>query len=278
MVPDRAALAAIELSVLLEALRLRHGRDLRGRARAAMERRAEAFAASVGARSVADLVAPALHDEDLAARLVDALAPRPAELFRAPAFFRVLRERLAPTLTTWPSVKAWVVACGTGEEAYSTAIVLAEVGLAARTTLYATDASARALAVAREGIYPVERLRQGTEGYREGGGTRPFADYFRTGHGAAILAPELRGAVTWIDHDLAGDGAPGEMQLVVCRDVLIDLGRALADRVVAVLVDGLAHGGFLCLGERDELGVDPASLGLVVVDARASVYKRAGRR
>lgn len=278
MVPDRAALAAIELDVLLEALRLRHGRDLRGHARAAMLRRAEAFAASVGVRSVADLVAPALHDDDLAARLIDDLAPRPSELFRAPTFFRVLRDRLAPTLLTWPSVKAWVVACGTGEEAYSTAIVLAEVGLGARTTLYATDASARALAVAREGIYPVERVRQATAGYRDSGGTRPFAEYFRVGHGAAIVAPDIRGAVTWIDHDLAGDGAPGEMQLVVCRDVLIDLGRMLAERVVAVLVDGLAHGGFLCLGERDEIGVDPGSLGLVVVDAKAAVYKRVGRR
>ncbi len=273
----REALASIEISLLLEAICRRYGRDFRSFAQASLERRVIELVESAGAASIADLIPRVLRDEVFASAAIEALGARPSEMFRDPAFHSALRERVIPALKTWPRVKAWVAGCGAGEEAYATSIVLAEAGLGARSTIYATDASEVALAKAREGIYPTDRLRAFTQAYLEAGGAHPFSDYYRVSYGAAIVAPEIRTPISFMQHDLTADGALGEMHLVVCRDLLVYFDRALHARAVAIFADSLVRGGFLCLGVKEDLGCEPAALGLAVVDDRAGIFKRVAR-
>ena len=91
--------------------------------------------------------------------VIDDLTVNVSEMFRDPAFFRAVRERLVPLLRTYPRLNIWNSGCATGEEAYSTAILLTEAGLYDRCQIYATDVNARVLERAKEGIYPAARRR-----------------------------------------------------------------------------------------------------------------------
>jgi chemotaxis protein methyltransferase CheR len=55
------------------------------------------------------------------------------------------------------------------------------------------------------------------------------------------------------DHNLVTDGVFGEMNMIVCRNVLIYFNRDLQNRVIGLLYDSLLPGGILCLGTKETL-------------------------
>ncbi|MEI8256120.1 MAG: protein-glutamate O-methyltransferase CheR [Deltaproteobacteria bacterium] len=271
---DQSAVEQLELQLLLEALFQRHGCDFRSYAQATIERAVRGFLPSCGLTEISGLIPMVLHDEALCSRLLEALTVTDTEMFRDPFVYRALREHVMPVLKTWPHVKIWHAGCSTGEEVYSTAIVLAEERLYGRTTIYATDFDDSALARAREGIYESDKMRDFTIAYQEAGGTGSLSDYYRALYGAAVIAPELKTNVTFAEHNLTTDGALGEMHLIVCRNVLIYFDQGLQNRVLAVFAESLIHGGFLCIGAKEDMRSSPAAAAFEEVDRKARIYKR----
>ena len=119
----------IELKLLLDAIYLRYHYDFRSYAVASLRRRMTAALARFGCETVSQLQERLLHDPTTFPQLLDYLTVQVSEMFRDPAYFLALRERVVPLLRTYPSLKVWVAGCSTGEEAYSLAILLREEGL-----------------------------------------------------------------------------------------------------------------------------------------------------
>lgn len=265
---------AIEVDLLIEAIYRRYGYDFRSYARASLERRIRDFQASAGCASVSEMIPRVLHDAAFSARLVHHFSIPVTELFRDPWVYRAVREQIVPVLRTWPHVKVWLAGCATGEEVYSLAIVLRETGLCQRTTLYATDFNEEALARAREGIYPIERLPDASRNYQRAGGAGSLADYYHAAYDSAVMDGALRQRIVFASHNLVSDSAFGEMHLVFCRNVLIYFNPDLQERVLQLFSDSLVNGGFLCLGTKETLPFTPADAAFEAVDRKARIYKK----
>jgi chemotaxis protein methyltransferase CheR len=248
-----ATAEALEVSLVLEAIHLRYGYDFRSYAPDSMGRRLLAAAAKVGARHLGELQHRLLHDADTFATILDLLTVRVTEMFRDPPFFRALREHVLPVLRTYPQLKIWHAGCASGEEVYATAILLSEAGLYERTQIYATDMSSVAVEQTREGVYLESMLVQFAKSYREAGGERDFEGYFSRAYGRVSVRPALKKNVHVFQHDLSSDCSLGEMQVILCRNVLIYFGAELRQRVYALFTDALTRGGFLCLGASEAL-------------------------
>jgi chemotaxis protein methyltransferase CheR len=192
------------------------------------------------------------HQEVLDALLLD-FSINVTEMFRDPAFYLTIRKEIVPVLRTYPFLKIWHAGCATGEEVYSLAILLKEEGLYNRVQLYATDFNEFVLAKAAEGIYSVELIKDYTANYQQAGGLRSFSDYYSALYESVIMHQSLKDKVVFADHNLVTDGVFGEMNMIICRNVLIYFNRELQDRVVKLFVDSLCPGGFLCLGSKESL-------------------------
>src|SRR5690606_30744032 len=103
-----AATEKIELDLLLEAIHRRYHYDFRAYSRASLRRRAEAARERLGCDSLSALQARILHEPGLLPVLIDCMTVQVSEMFRDPAYFRALRERIVPHLRTFPSLKVWV--------------------------------------------------------------------------------------------------------------------------------------------------------------------------
>lgn len=271
---NRAETERIEIELLLEAIFQRYGYDFRSYSRASIERRTRQFLTTSGCASVSEMIPRVLHDEQFFSRLAQSFSISVTEMFRDPFFYAALREKVVPLLKTWPHVKIWHAGCATGEEVYSLAIVLEEAGLLERATIYATDFNDAALSKAREGNYELSKLRQATENYQQSGGTESFSDYYHARYDAATMDGALRQRITFSNHNLASDSAFGDMHLVFCRNVLIYFNRELQNRALGLLTESLVHGGFLCLGSKEDLQFTQVSDDYAKVDERARIYKR----
>jgi len=243
----------IEIKLLLEAIHLKYGYDFRDYSKAHLKRRILTRLSRSNFGSVSEMQYKILNDHEFFHTLLVDLSLNVTEMFRDPYFFLGLRQTVAPLLKTYPFVKIWHAGCATGEEVYSMAILLKEEGLLDRCTMYATDFNQIALEKATEAIYPIKKLKDYTDNYNKTDGKASFSDYFTVKYDAAILDKNLKKNIVFSDHNLVTDGVFGEMNMIVCRNVLIYFNRELQNRILKLFYDSLVPGGILCLGTKESL-------------------------
>jgi len=242
-----------ELKLLLDAIFHKYHYDFRSYAGASLKRRAHVALKRFGFDSISQLQDRVLRDPKLFTDLLGYLTVQVSDMFRDPAYFKALREKVVPYLSTYPSIKVWVAGCATGEEAYSIAIMLAEEGLLDRTLIYATDINPECLRSAEDGVYDVDRFARFSANYLEAGGRASLSDYYSAGYSSAVLDRALKKAILFSDHSLATDSVFAEVELISCRNVLIYFERELQDRAIGVLRGSLCRRGFLGLGAKETL-------------------------
>lgn len=189
-------------------------------------------------------------DPDERTRLVDALLVSATAFFRHVELFHVLRDHVLPAMARAApqGLRVWVAGVATGEEAWSIAMLLAELEAQGgpRWEVIGSDLSPSPLAIARVGRYPRAAAAGIPADLR--------AEYTeRSGDDIAIV-DGLRAGVRFAQHDLLGPSlAPPEavlarFDLVMCCNVLIYLERRLQLRVLDRLLSVLAPDGTLALG------------------------------
>lgn len=242
-----------EISKLIGAIRARYGYDFSGYSATSLQRRILYFAGRLGISNLAEIATRVERDPEFFRDFLSEVTVNVTEMFRDPSVYAAIRSELVPVLRTYPSIRIWHAGCATGEEAYSMAILLEEEGLYDRSLIYATDISPRALARAKEAVYPAEQIRKATLQYQQTGGREPFSKYYAACGGAVQMVPSLKRNIVFGQHNLATDEVFSEMHLVLCRNVLIYFDRPLQSRVLDLLKRSLVRRGYLCLGTKESL-------------------------
>ncbi|MEA2704547.1 MAG: chemotaxis protein methyltransferase CheR [Actinomycetota bacterium] len=273
LLPD-AEREEIEIDVLLEAVYRRYGFDFREYARASLRRRLRRRADLEGLRSLSGLLELLLHDPDCMERLLLDLSINVTAMFRDPEFYRAFRTKVVPLLRTYPFFRIWNAGCSTGEETWSLAILLAEEGLLDRARIYATDINESVLAKAREGVFPLEKMREYTENYQAAGGTRSFSEYYVAAYDGARFTPSLAHNVVFALHNLAADRSFNEFHVVVCRNVMIYFDTPLQQRVHELFYDSLVRLGVLGLGPKESVSFTPHDGDYQVLDRDLRLYRK----
>jgi len=248
-----AELERIEIELLLEGVFRHYGFDFRSYAYASIRRRLWKRTEAEGLSSISELQALVLHDAPAMERLLLDLSVSVTAMFRDPGFYQVFREDVVPLLRTYPFIRIWHAGCSTGEEVYSTAIVLEEEGLLERTRIYATDINAAVLQQARAGIFPLNRMQEYTENYIRAGGKRSFSEYYTAKYDGALFSPSLTRNTVFSQHNLVTDRSFAEFTIIFCRNVLIYFDRDLQNRVHTLFYDSLVMLGILALGSKESL-------------------------
>ena len=264
----------LELRLLLEAIYLKYGYDFRNYARASIKRRVRKRLQESGLSSICAMQHAVLYDREFFEKLLLDLSINVTEMFRDPTFFLALRETVLPALADAPFIKTWHAGCATGEEVYSVAILLTEMGLYDKAQIYATDVNEVVLGQAREGIFPVERVREYTRNYQNSGGVGSFADYYTARYDSVIMDQSLRRNIVFADHNLATDGVFAEVNVVFCRNVLIYFNRELQDRAFRLFSDSLCDGGFLCIGSKESPRYSGCADDFDPVVAEEKIYRK----
>ena len=233
----------IELELLLQAVFLQYGYDFRDYSRAHVKRRVKHRMVQEGLKSISELQNNILHDRNTFERLVHSLSINVTEMFRNPDFYKSVREKVIPILRTYPYLKIWHAGCATGEEVYSFAIMLKEEGLLKRTQIYATDFNADVIQQAQKGIFPIRNIKEYTANYQKAGGKESFSDYYHANDELVIFDKNLKKNIVFAEHNLVTDGVFAEVNMIICRNVLIYFNRNLQNEVLKLLHKSLIAGG-----------------------------------
>ncbi|MCX8086836.1 MAG: EAL domain-containing protein [Rhodocyclaceae bacterium] len=167
-------------------------------------------------------------------------------------------------------IRVWVAGCASGEEAYSIAILFADV-LGERlpqyrVQIFATDIDDDALNVARRGVYPAAAMSEVPPEQLE--------RHFRPLNHAYEAGKHLRDMIVFARHNLVSDPPFLRLDLVSCRNVLIYFDAPLQAKVLQTFHFGLAKDGYLFLGRSES--VAQAEQLFAPVDRRERLFKKAG--
>nr|WP_299689111.1 protein-glutamate O-methyltransferase CheR [Hydrocarboniphaga sp.] len=264
----------IEMQLLIDAIYLKYHYDFRGYAEASLRRRLRTAMLRFSCKTLSQLQDKVLHEPGAFPALMDFLTVQVSDMFRDPAYFRALREKVVPMLRTYPSLKIWIAGCSTGEEAYSLAILLREEGLLERALIYATDINGHALQKAEAGIYGLERIAGFTESHRRSGAPASLSDYYTAAYGGAVFDKSLRRNIVFSDHSLATDSVFAEVQLVSCRNVLIYFNRELQDRALGLFREALCRKGFLGIGSKESLRYSTHADAFLELDREERLFQK----
>jgi len=271
---EEANIENIELELLLQDVFLQDGYDFRNYTRAHVKRRVNDRLVQEGLKSISELQNLILHHPRAFDRLVQDLSINVTEMFRNPDFYKSVREKVIPILKTYPFLKIWHAGCATGEEVFSFAIMLKEEGLLERTQIYATDFNPYVIEKARKGIFPIRYIKEYTANYQKAGGKESFSDYYHANDEWVIFDKSLSKNMVFAEHNLVTDGVFAEMNMIVCRNVLIYFNRELQNKVLGLLHSNLVTGGYLALGTKESLMFSDNQKKYKVVDARQKIFKK----
>lgn len=204
--------------------------------------------------SVDDYVSILTSDPDELDVLYRDLLIGVTEFFRDAETFEYLSSTILPTLVASKNLdelRVWSACCATGEEAYSLAIVCAEVadnfGYNGKITIFATDIHKRSLETASIGIYGADRLSNVSPERLSKFFRREMDDSWRVNQ-------DIRKMVVFAPHNIITDPPFTKTDLVCCRNTLIYLKPEVQERVINTFHYALKVSGVLFLGKSEGLG------------------------
>jgi chemotaxis protein methyltransferase CheR len=256
---NQSDIEVLEIQLLLEAVFASYGFDFRDYAYPSIARRVENIVHAEGLQTISELQGRLLRDPASMERFLLAVTVNVTSMFRDPGFYLALRNAVVPLLRERPFIRIWHVGCSTGEEAYSTAILLYEEGLYSRCRIYATDMNENVLASAKAGIFPLGALQEFTRNYLDAGGQREFSEYYTARYGRVIFRHTLAENIVFAQHNLVTDHSFNEFDLVLCRNVLIYFNNALIERVHRLLYASLAPAGIWGWATKSRSGSLPTA-------------------
>lgn len=196
------------------------------------------------------------------------------KFFRDKEAYEVLAEKILPDLIAGKqdneTLKIWVCACSTGQEAYSVAVLVnecvAKSGKMLNIKIFATDIDEKSIEIASRNQYPESIIKEIPK--------ELFRKYFiREGQHYGVI-PEIRKQVVFAKHDVIKSPPFIKNDMVTCRNMLIYVNSILQEKILSTFHFSLNKGGYLFLGSSET--ASGLKEGLREISGKWKIYQKAG--
>jgi chemotaxis protein methyltransferase CheR len=190
-------------------------------------------------------------DPDERQLMVDLLTTNETYFFREDKHFDFLRRTVLPAHPPGRPFDVWCAASSTGEEIYTTAMVLADhFGVDGPWSVFGSDISLSVLHTAESGHYPMEKTRGLPPEYLH----KYCLKGVRSQEGTFLIDRRLRSHTRFAQINLnANLPEIGSFDVIFLRNVMIYFDQPTKQKVVAHLARKLRHGGHFVIGHSETL-------------------------
>lgn len=204
-------------------------------------------------------------------KFINLLTTNKTDFFRETQHFDYLRDAV---LNKWPSnedqtLKVWCCASSSGEEPYTLGMVFEKYLIGATYKILATDIDTDVLAKAKNGVYPVKKLSEIPEEFRQGSlcvGTGDVERWFK-------IKDQICNKISFKQHNLVENSYPGEevFDLIFCRNVLIYFSATTIKTLMYKLHRSLKKDGLLFIGHSESISGSSEIFKMV----KPAIYRKA---
>ncbi len=240
------------IQYLLDEIYIRYEYDFRLYQMPLVKRRIEAFMIKHSIKDMKHLVILVLYFKTAFRLLLFEISINVTEFFRKTESSIAMLEVLHQYKNSY-SIKIWSAGSSSGEEVYSTAIMLSELGMLEKSLLYATDFNPVVIQEAKNGIYPIDAFQRAKEKYNKLNFSSTLDSYFEINTKFIEIKDKIKKKVMFFVHNLEKDSVFNEFDIIECKNVLIYFNEELQEHVFKLFYDSLKFGGYLFLGVSETL-------------------------
>jgi chemotaxis protein methyltransferase CheR len=244
----------LDYEYLRKFLRDHSGLDLSADKQYLIESRLLPLARKAGLAGISELVQKlqGMGSNTLTTSVVEAMTTNETFFFRDKIPFDHFRDTIMPEIikarAARKSVRIWCAAGSTGQEPYSLAMCLKEMGAALtgwRVEIIATDLSQEVLEKSKAGIYSQFEVQRGLP-------IQLLVKYFKQTGETWQINPELRAMIQHRQLNLLHDFSQlGMFDVIFCRNVLIYFDQETKINIFNRLARQVEPDGFLVLGAAE---------------------------
>lgn len=264
-----------DLRRLTEVVKEKYDYDFTNYAMSSFRRRIQRVVELYEFNSVETLIKRIKEEPKFFEEFISEITVNVTEMFRDPSFWRELRDHIIPNiLLNHQSISIWHAGCSSGEEVFSMAILLKEMGILEKSKIIATDMDKSILEKAKAGQYALKNMELNEKNYIRYQGTKTLSNYFKEDNGKAFMDKSLVKHVSFREHDLVNGVVFNKFDLVLCRNVMIYFNQTLQNVVLKKLHESMFRYGYLAIGSKESLIWCEIANKFIVVNNEEKVYKK----
>lgn len=264
-----------ELQFLLDKIRRNRGLDFSLYRERTLRRRIGSRLRLTGCSDYLEYIAYLNRHPEEYDRFLEEITINVTEFFRNPETFAAIEKKVLPEiikskqLDSNKTIRVWCAGTSYGEEAYSVAILFFQAlqGKIADFNLkvYGTDIDPSCVERAKVGLYEPNHLKEVSRYI--------LNKYFLKEGENHQVKDEVRQLTEFKVHNLISDSPLTNLDLILCRNVVIYFTKPLQEFVYSLFTKGLNKNGFLVLGKVESLWGYPKEY-FEVFDSRERIYRK----
>jgi len=265
----------VDIRRLTEIIRDKYGYDFTNYAMSSFKRRVSRILELYRFSSMEALINRIDGDKVFFEEFLSEITVNVTEMFRDPSFWRVLRDKIIPNiLLNHQKISIWHAGCSSGEEVFSMAIMLKEMGILENCKIVATDIDNLIIDKAKKGMIPMKNMDLNQKNYLRFQGNTDLSNYYEEKNGVAYMDPSLVEGVSFRIHDLVNGVVFSKFDLVMCRNVMIYFNQTLQNDVLKKLHESTFKYGYLAIGSKESLIWCEIANKFIVVNNEEKIYKK----
>jgi len=214
-----------------------------------MKRRITSFASKYGFTTYCSFLDHIKENEDLKNEFINYLTINVSEFYRNPKQWELFAEKIIPDIASRKNlgnIKIWSSACSTGDEPYTVVMILNEFIPLKHIKVLATDIDVEAMNKAKKGIYHVRSVRELPKKFLD-------KHFKRIDENNYQISQEVRNCVEFKQFNLLRDPYPRDIDIIICRNVLIYFTEEAKDMVFTEFSKSLTKDGILFIGSTEQI-------------------------
>lgn len=262
-----------EILKLLHVLKYNYKLDFYDYAATSFERRIRSLINQDQLSDVSEIIDNLKTTPEYLSHFLSTITVNVTTLFRNPSCWLALKnEIIASQLPSKKNINVWIAGCSSGEEVYSTTILLHEMGLWNKAIITATDLSPEALAKAKNGLVKKTDFDKFKQSYQAAGGASKLTNYFLEDDKEILFDRKLLKNTTFSQQNLTSSISIHPVDIVICRNVLIYFNQDLQSKVIDEFYRVGTSQSLLFLGQQESLDCLPNSLLYHLKNASEKIY------
>lgn len=212
-----------------------------------MHRRIDTLVRKNKAESYDEYIQMIKKDRELFEQFVNFLTINVSEFYRNTDQWQLMDEKVIPQLLKdhGKSIKIWSAACSTGDEPYSLVMAFSRHIPLSNIHVIATDIDKQVLQQAQVGLYNAKSISGVPADLKK--------KYFTQVGSSYKISDEIKRCVTFKEHNLLKDEYPRDLDLILCRNVVIYFTDEAKEMIYRKFYQSLKNRGVLFIGSTEQI-------------------------
>jgi len=260
---------------VLKAIKETHDLDFKNHALTFFKRRLSYIVDKYNLKDAEALVDKLTHEADFYELFLKEISIETTELFRDPSLWRHLMDKFLPgLLKNQNSFKIWFPEIASGEELYSMAIMMNELGFINKVQFVVGSISQLRLDELKQGRFDLKKMEVNRANFKRIFSEAELEDYYRTEGEQGYINPELLQNIELARQNTYYDQPPRSVKMIMWRNQMLYFNQILQERLLKSFCHCLMPGGHLIVGMNEKIDYWNSDKDYILVGDNENIYKK----